>query len=109
MEMPCIPMPPGLQTAAFLLGKGANKFVPELLKRYFPGKQPWIIADGNTYRAAGRAVEELLSASGFKPFESYIFPADPRPHPDYAISQKLAEIMPENCVRKLVSKISNCI
>ncbi len=96
--MPCIPMPPGLQTAAFLLGKGANKFVPELLKRYFPGKQPWIIADGNTYRAAGRAVEELLSASGFKPFESYIFPADPRPHPDYAISQKLAEIMPENCV-----------
>lgn len=98
MDMPCIPMPENLQTAVFLLGKGANKFVPELLKRYFSGKQPWIIADENTFRAAGEKVFELLKEAGFEPFESYIFPADPRPHPDLAISEKLAEIMPENCV-----------
>lgn len=98
MDMPCIEMPENLQTAAFLLGKGANKFVPELLKKYFPGKEPWLIADGNTFRAAGENVLELLKNAGFKPFEPYIFPADPRPHPDFAISEKLAEIMPENCV-----------
>lgn len=98
MDMPCIAMPENLQTAAFLLGKGANKFVPELLKRYFAGKQPWIIADENTFNAAGAKVFEFLLEAGFKPFESYIFPADPRPHPDLAISEKLAEMMPENCV-----------
>ena len=74
MDMPFIYVPEGLQTAAFLLGKGANKFVPELLKRYFPGKEPWIIADGNTWKAAGEAVYQLLIDNGFKPFESYIFP-----------------------------------
>ena len=98
MDMPFIYVPEGLQTAAFLLGRGANKFVPELLKRYFPGKDPWIIADGNTWKAAGEAVYQLLIDNGFKPFESYIFPADPKPHPDLAISEKLAAMIPENCV-----------
>ena len=98
MDMPFIYVPEGLQTAAFLLGSGANKFVPELLKRYFPGKEPWIIADGNTYRAAGENVYTLLVEAGFKPFESYIFPADPKPHPDLAISEKLAAMIPDNCV-----------
>lgn len=98
MDMPYVDMPANLQTAVFLLGKGANNFVPELLKRYFEGKQPWIIADGNTFNAAGEKVLGLLKDAGFKPFEPYIFPADPRPHPDLAISEKLAELMPENCV-----------
>ena len=98
MSMPLIAVPEGLQTEAFLLGKGAIEFVPELLKTYFPGKKPWIIADGNTWRAAGKHVSELITAAGLDPAEPYLFPADPRPHPDYAISQKLASIMPPDCV-----------
>ena len=58
--MPLIEVPEGLQTAAFLLGHGALGSVPELLKTYFPGKKPWIIADGNTWKAAG----ELCSRGG---------------------------------------------
>lgn len=98
MNMPSIPMPDGLNTAAFLLGEDANRFVPELLKKYFPGKEAWIIADGNTWQAAGKAVYDYLQQGGFKPFEPYIFPADPRPHPDFAISEKLAVLMPQECV-----------
>ena len=98
MDMQYIPVPEGLQTAAFVLGHGANELVPELLNKYFTGKIPWIIADGNTWNAAGKKVYELLENNGFKNAEPYIFPADPRPHPDYAISQKLAEIMPQNAV-----------
>ena len=77
MDMPYVDMPANLQTAVFLLGKGANNFVPELLKRYFEGKQPWIIADGNTFNAAGEKVLGLLKDAGFKPFEPYIFPPTP--------------------------------
>ncbi|MBO4649291.1 MAG: sn-glycerol-1-phosphate dehydrogenase [Lentisphaeria bacterium] len=98
MSMPLIAVPEGLQTGAFLLGPGALKYVPELLAKYFPGLKPWIIADGNTWRAAGEEVSKRLTDAGMAPAEPYLFPADPRPHPDYAISQKLASIMPQNCV-----------
>ena len=98
MTMPLIAVPEGLETGAFLLGHGALKSVPELLKTYFPGKVPWIIADGNTWNAAGKQVYDLLTEAGLKVSEPYLFPAHPRPHPDYAISQELARIMPENCV-----------
>ena len=98
MTMPLIAVPEGLETGAFLLGHGALKSVPELLKTYFPGKVPWIIADGNTWNAAGKQVYDLLTEAGLKLSEPYLFPAHPRPHPDYAISQELARIMPENCV-----------
>jgi len=98
MTMPLIDVPQGLQTAAFLLGPGALKFVPELLKTYFPGQRPWLVADGNTWRAAGEQLEQLLTEAGMQPWEPYLFPAHPRPHPDYAISQKLATLMPKGCV-----------
>lgn len=97
-NMPFIYVPEGLQTAAFLLGRKANQFIPELLKKYFTSSKVWIIADGNTWNAAGKDVFELLKNADFKMAEPYIFPADPRPHPDYAISQKLAEIMPADCI-----------
>ena len=98
MTMPLIAVPEGLETGAFLLGHGALKSVPELLKTYFPGKVPWIIADGNTWNAAGKQVYDLLTEAGLKVSDPDLFPAHPRPHPDYAISQELARIMPENCV-----------
>ena len=98
MSMPLIDVPEGLETKAFLLGRGALRSVPELLNTYFPGLTPWIIADGNTWNAAGKQVYDLLSAAGQKAAEPYLFPAHPRPHPDYAISQELARVMPENCV-----------
>ena len=98
MSMPLIDVPEGLETKAFLLGRGALRSVPELLNTYFPGQTPWIIADGNTWNAAGKQVYDLLSAAGLKTAEPYLFPAHPRPHPDYAISKELARIMPENCV-----------
>ena len=98
MSMPLIAVPEGLQTGAFLLGRGALESVPELLKTFFPGKRPWLIADGNTWKAAGKHVQQRLAEAGMNPFEPRLFPAEPRLHPDYAISQQLAGDMPENCV-----------
>ena len=98
MSMSLIAVPNGLQTEAFLLGHGVLKSVPELLKTYFPGQRPWIIADGNTWNAAGKYVQQCFAEEGLDPFEPCIFPAEPRLHPDYAVSRKLAADMPRNCV-----------
>ena len=98
MSMPLIPVPKGLQTEIFALGKGALDCLAELLSLKFPGKNPWIIADENTWQAAGKRAEELLCAAGMKVVQPFIFPGSPRLHPDYDHSVMLAGKMPENCV-----------
>ena len=97
MPMPEIKVPEGLDTNCFVLASGALKYLPELIRAKFPGKLPWLVADGNSWRVAGEAAKKLLNAAGFAVSE-YIFPAVPRLHPDYAHSEMLAEIMPAECV-----------
>ena len=95
MDLRLSPIPEGMQTAAFLSGRGVFTSVPELLQTFFPGKKPWIIADENTWRAAGKALQEMLGCSAYLP---HIFPGTPRLHPEMGIAHMLAEKMPENCV-----------
>ena len=96
--MHTIAVPEGLQTKVFVLGKGVLAELPELLESYFSGKKPWLIADENTWRAAGTRAEEYLRNAGFAEIPRVIFPGSPRLHPDYAISIRLAEEMPADCV-----------
>ncbi len=96
--MHTIAVPDGLQTKVFVLGKGALAELPELLKSSFPAKKPWLIADENTWRVAGKHAEQILHAAGFENIPRVVFPGSPRLHPDYAISIRLAEEMPDACV-----------
>ena len=96
MSMPLAAVPDGLQTEAFLLGHGVLKSVPELLQTFFPGQRPWIIADGNTWNAAGQYVRQYFVEERLDSFELCIFPAEPRLHPDYAVSRKLAAVKGKN-------------
>ena len=96
--MPVIPVPAGLDTECFVLGEGALVYLPELLRQEFPGRIPWIVADDNTWRAAGAGAQELLEKAELAPAKPYIFPGTPVLHPDFAYSQTLASVMPENCV-----------
>ena len=89
MELAAIPA--GMQTAAFLPGRGVLRSVPELLRTFFPGRTPWIIADENTWRAAGKNLADMLLKDGVQTFEPHIFSGTPRLHPVYEISQMLAE------------------
>ena len=52
-----------------VVGSGAVKRLPEFVKRY--GSRPFVIADGNTWQAAGEAVSKALADI---PYGSYIFP-----------------------------------
>ncbi|MFA6816326.1 MAG: sn-glycerol-1-phosphate dehydrogenase, partial [Lentisphaeria bacterium] len=94
--MKTISVPEGLQTKTFVLESGAIQSLAELLKTKFPGKQPWIIADENTWQAAGKKGATLLREAGLNCAEPFIFPGEPRLHPDYNYSKMLAEKIPEN-------------
>lgn len=96
--MPLIPVPAGLDTRCFVLGKDALSYLPQLLKQEFPGLTPWIVADENTWLAAGARAQQLLTDAGMSPAAPRIFPGTPVLHPDFAYSEELAAAMPGNCV-----------
>ena len=98
MTLPIISVPSGLTTRLFAMAPGAVHHLPEMLATAFPGLKPWLIADENTWAAAGKAGAEALASAGVETFEPYIFPGTPKLHPDYAYSEMLAEKMPSGCV-----------
>ena len=83
MSMPIIPVPAGLDSELFCLGKGALKYLPEVLNTAFPGQEAFLVADENTWRAAGSEAEKILTAANTPIAGKYIFPGEPRLHPDY--------------------------
>ena len=46
------------QTKDFVMGHGVHTQVPVLFKKHFPGKKAMIIADCNTWKAAGLQQDE---------------------------------------------------
>ena len=94
--MHLIPIPAGMETGYFVMGKNVLPELPELLRTAFPGRVIQFVADENTWRAAGARAAELLNAANIPMRDPVIFPAVPKPHPDYALSQKIAaELAPE--------------
>lgn len=53
-----------------VVGKGAVNRLPEFVKKY--GQKPFVVADVNTYTAAGKQVCSLLQQTGI-PFSSFVF------------------------------------
>ena len=51
------------------ISSGAIKKIPEMLKDY---KRIYMVADANTYKAAGAAVEEILKTNGMH-FKTFVF------------------------------------
>lgn len=55
-----------------VVGKGALRRLPEFVARY-GAKKPFVLADGNTFTAAGQTVCGILEQAGI-PYASYVFP-----------------------------------
>lgn len=96
--MNLLPIPPGMETGAFVMDSGVLRDVPELLRRFFQSRRPWIVADENTWKAAGAALFDILKAAGTDPHESFVFPAVPMVHADNALTPRLTDAMPFDCV-----------
>ena len=54
-----------------VVGKGVLSRLPEFVQKY-GAKRPFVLADRNTYKAAGEAVAEILTANGIE-FASYVY------------------------------------
>ena len=57
-----------------IVGKGVIQRLPEFIAKY-QSKKPFILADRNTYRAAGEAVADILRKNGIS-FSAYVFRQD---------------------------------
>ncbi len=93
-----ITLPEDIETKIFVLDSGAITETPAVLKKAFNNCKVIIIADGNTWQAAGERVSELCKESGIEQYPPILLPAEPKPHPDYALSQSIAEKLPADCV-----------
>lgn len=89
-----IGIPEGMETKYFVMDEHALQDVPQLLETVFPGKTPWIIADENTWNAAGKKLSGMLKEQK----EAKIFPAVPRLHPDNDICDRLAKEITKDLV-----------
>ena len=86
-----ITLPQNIETKVFVLDSNAISETPQVLKDHFPASTVQIIADDNTYAVAGKDVYDLCRKSNLPCSEPIVLPGKPKLHPDYAISEALAE------------------
>lgn len=80
------------ETREILFAPGAAAQTGELFKKAFPGKKVLVVADENTFGAAGDTVVKSLHDSGVEFAEDpYIFPGKPILYADYDNVTKLRE------------------
>ena len=60
-------------TKALEFGVGCMKKVPDMFKKLFPGKKAIVVADNNTFKAAGQTVDTYLRESGLDVETPFIF------------------------------------
>lgn len=82
-------IPQGLWTKRCLLGTNLSDKIGELIQEYWPDREIILVADGNTWEAAGREIQENLSAEARRLASPIIFPAQPQLHADYCYVQEL--------------------
>lgn len=70
-----------VKTQRFWLGEGILPEVSAMFKALFPGKKAAVIADCNTFPAAGREVDAALRAAGIVTAPPWVFDAPPHVDP----------------------------
>ena len=78
------------ETAAMEIGIGILDYIPAMFKEQFPGSRALIVADENTWKAAGEAVYAYLMQAGIGCEEPYIF-TDKHLHAEWTFIEMLDE------------------
>lgn len=79
-------------TKALEFGAGAMERVPAMFRRLFPGKSAVVVADSNTYRVAGEAVQGYMKAAGIEMLEPFVF-TDPELYAEWSYVEQLEEFL----------------
>ncbi|UCD79093.1 MAG: sn-glycerol-1-phosphate dehydrogenase [Desulfobacterales bacterium] len=80
-------------TAECLIGPDCIYQLPDIFKKYFPGAKAVVVADDNTFKAAGRRVNDKLKSIGFEVINPFVFPAKPMLHADYRHVEALRDFL----------------
>ena len=84
-------------TKNFIIGAGCIENIPALFKKHFKDSKAVIVADENTFKAAGDRVNRILGDSGLEMQDPYIFPGEPVLLPDYRHIEKLKSFFSSSC------------
>ena len=82
-----------MDTEDCLIGNGCISQIPELFKKHFPGARMVVVADDNTFKAAGSLVIDKLKSTGFDVITPFVFPGKPILHADYRHVERLKEYL----------------
>jgi glycerol-1-phosphate dehydrogenase [NAD(P)+] len=77
-------------TKEFRIEHSALDILPEILSRRFPGASAYIVADGNTMKAAGDRAIRILREAGIPVAAAHTYPASPVLHAHYEYARDLA-------------------
>jgi len=78
-------------TREFVIGPGVLSRLPPLCAAHFPGRKILLVADANTFKAAGERTFQILAAAGIPLVEPLIFPGRPMLSPDYVHVERLRD------------------
>jgi glycerol-1-phosphate dehydrogenase [NAD(P)+] len=76
------------ETRCLEIGTGLLARVPEIFRGQFGDRPAAIVADGNTYAAAGRAVQAAFEAAGLPTARPFVFD-DPKLYAEYTYVEQL--------------------
>lgn len=96
-QMTSIVAPAVARSAAIdeiVVESGALAALPGLFARRFPGTSAFLVADENTFAAAGAQAARALEAAGLR-VAAHVLPAAPRPKPRRDLGDALARAVPE--------------
>jgi glycerol-1-phosphate dehydrogenase [NAD(P)+] len=89
-------------TRTILTAPGCLQEAAAVFNSNFPGSTAVIIADENTYAAAGREVRRILKAEGLEGADPFVFPGSPRPRADYSEVVRLVSFLAGHALIPLV-------
>jgi glycerol-1-phosphate dehydrogenase [NAD(P)+] len=81
------------ETKQIELGTGVMAKISGMFAEYFPGHKAIIIADENTFAAAGRQVQDLLSAAGLSCGDPIVYPGSPMLYANFDNVLRLEETL----------------
>lgn len=79
-------------TNSIISGSGALEHIPQEIFRFWPESRAFVIADANTWKAAGSRVASILASAGIPTAGPFIFPGTPALHADTARIAELSRV-----------------
>ncbi|MDR1904843.1 MAG: sn-glycerol-1-phosphate dehydrogenase [Treponema sp.] len=90
------------ETKELRLKRDVFSDVPDLLKSFFQSSQVYLVADENTWKAAGIRTEDAIRGVGIRIAGRHIFPGEPRLHAHYTHVKELIDLF------KILPDYSSC-